>query len=228
MYNCLKTMAHHSWIVLIYLAHVALTATAEQSVIYDFVMEQSHVHEIFVTWNVSDEYPIESYTIRHQKRGRQAMTYSGPLGNATDGYLITDLGPETHYDVCIFVKLSDDDDLCQKSEPACSRCVEMWTIPLIRDDSLIAVMLTLGLIVFLILIGYICWHYAKKKLEKEDDDEAGSEHGSDESKQPILLSVPPTSNGPRRSVDFEDQDIPYIDETNKRDEISKDTTVTNV
>ena len=219
-------MAHHSLFVLIYIAHVIFTAEAEESLILDFVMEQSHVHEIFVRWNVSDEYQIESYTIRHQKRGRQAMTYSGPLYNVTDGYLITDLGPETHYNVCMFVRLSNS-DLCDKSEGACSRCLDMWTIPLIRDDSLIAVMLTLGLIVFLILIGYICWHYAKKKLEKEDDDE-GSEHGSDESKQPILLSVPPTSNGPRRSVDFEDQDIPYIDETNKRDEISKDTTVTNV
>ncbi|KAK2150462.1 hypothetical protein LSH36_404g03016 [Paralvinella palmiformis] len=203
-----------------------MTLAVDDSVIYDFVTEQSHVHEIFVKWNVSDEFQIESYTIRHQKKGRQAITYSGLLYNATDGYLITDLHPNSHYDVCLVVKLLED-DLCEKSEEACVSCVEMSTIPLIRDDSLIAVLLTLGVIVFLILIAYICWHYAKKKLEKEDDEE-GSEHGSDESKQPILLSVPPTSNGPRRSVDFEDQDIPYIDETNKRDEISKDTTVTNV
>ena len=200
-------------LVLLCAGHLMMTS-ADNTVIHELSMTRSDVHEILVSWNISDQYDVDYCSLTHQKEGSQAITYSGSLYNATDGYLISDLVPDSEYKICLILTLAHSDQ-CEKSEESCMECVPMSTIEIIRDDSLIAVIVTLGIILLLILIGYLCWYCAKRKLERcdDDDDDDECEHGSEvsESKQPILLSVP-AGNGPRRSVDFEDQDIPYIDE----------------
>ncbi len=173
--------------------------------------EEIKTDAIVITWNITDSsgVDIDSFVVRCIKEGGTQTITSVKLLSNTTRFEIEDLVPEAEYEVCLITEVADDSYCAGDNAARCEECLQIKTIPMMRDDSLIALVLTLFVLFFLILVGILCWHCAKKQKEKDDGDDTES-NASDHSGKPILLSVPPTSNGPRRSVDFEDEDIPYI------------------
>lgn len=157
----------------------------------------SNVNHIDVRWESHESFndDVKRYYLTAQKRGSLNVLTSPDLDSDVREYLIEDLIHNSYYEVCLFAEL--------KNGTTVEDCEDEWfTIEFIRDDSLIILFCVLGYIFLMILIGYLCWSYAKKKAEEEAEEE--EEEAEKEGNEALLGKQRPQSAG------IDDRDIPYI------------------
>ena len=179
------------------------------------IHKESHTASIVVEWLVDEELTVDSLVIRSQKTGSDYMRHSPELNVSSRVYVIPDLVVDSKYRVCVLAIVSQEDGETGELES----CEVLYTIPYLRLDSILALVIVLLVLGFLVLLGLICWRRAHRKATHHDDDSSieGSITKKSESTQPILLAVPDDGR-PRSSI--EDLDIPYI--TPPLDELAQD------
>ena len=95
------------------------------------------------------------------------MTVVSPeMASDVDDFTIPDLVVDSAYTVCV-VRVGD-----VALQQQTSACNEMRTIPMVRLDTILAILLTVALILFLVLTAYICWRCAVYTAGREDDKQA--------------------------------------------------------
>lgn len=172
---------------------------------------RSTTKSITVDWTVPENSGVEGFRVETVKIGSQAKQISPILEwNATE-YVIEDLSRNTDYQVCVHALLAPTSNTTEQS------CLDLYTIPFIRWDSLIALFIVLGIVLLLVVLGLLCWRHARNKQRRKHNEDPDNNKIKSESTQPILLA-PPVDDRPRSSI--EDADIPYI--TPPIDELEND------
>lgn len=183
------------------MADVVTTVTVPTTIDPRFVRlhhKSSTTGSITMNWTVPNSAEVDGYRVQSWKTGSDSKTISPTLAWNETEYVITDLLRNTDYKVCVYAMVPTN-DTDERS------CLNVFTIPLIRWDSLLALLLVILAILILVLLGIICWRRELKKHKGDNNSE--DENKKSESSQPILLA-PPVDNRPRSSI--EDEDIPYI------------------
>jgi hypothetical protein len=124
----------------------------------------STVSSIRIRWNATKATngSGSSSTVRieaHNLKTKMTVV-SPPISSDDEEFTIPDLAVDAEYDVCI-VQIDD-------GTKACSR---MWTIPVVRYDTVMAVLLTFAFILLLILTAFICWRCAVHAAAPDDDEQ---------------------------------------------------------
>jgi len=153
------------------------TDDEEQSDNSSFIVEHvsSTINSITIRWNtrqenttretsgngINSDVRIEAYNAMTR------MTIVSPKISSTDDsrhFTIPDLAVDAEYRICV-VRIDDDVQACSV----------IRTIPMMRLDSLLAVLLTLAFIALLILTAVVCWRCALYQATPrcaEDEPEA--------------------------------------------------------
>lgn len=129
----------------------------------------SDTNEIDINWISHSSFndDVKRYYITAQKKGSENMLTSPDMESDVREFLIEDLVHESDYEICLYAEM--------KNGTLIDTCDDYFTIPFVRDDSLIVLFCVLGYIFLMILIGYLCWSYAKKKAEAEYEEEEEEE-----------------------------------------------------
>jgi len=140
----------------------------------------SDVNEIDVRWeshpSFNDE--VEGYHFTVVKEGSTNVLTTKDLDSDVRSFEIEDLVHESDYRVCLYTQMKNGTEI--------ERCDDFNTIAFVRDDSLIILFCVLGYIALMILLGYFCWSYAKKKAEAEEEEE--EEEDEEKGGQEALLA----------------------------------------
>lgn len=121
----------------------------------------STVNSITIRWNsTGDKFGSDVKIEAHNVATK--MTILSPMISSTssDTFTIPDLAVDSEYRVCV-IRI---DDLIMK-------CDVIRTIPVMRLDTLLAVLLILAIIILLILTAFICWRCAVYHASPHDDPE---------------------------------------------------------
>ena len=117
---------------------------------------------ITIRWNSTT---FENGTEVHVEAYNTAslMTVIGPKvsASAVGEFTIPDLAVDTEYRVCLHVAGSD----------AAPTCDVIRTIPTVRFDTILAVLLIIGFIGLLILTAFICWQCAMRQNPDGEENE---------------------------------------------------------
>lgn len=178
--------------------------TTPESFGINFDHKDSSTSSITVGWRVPERFPVSKYEVSSQKTSTNATMHSGDLDPEENEYVIEDLATHTEYYVCVYAHVTLED---ASEESVEKECHHVETIPVIRVDSVVALLGVVGFIALLILIGYLVWKQAVKKAEAEKEDEEEEEKIKPNEQPQTYLGAPP-NNAPKSSI--EDQDIPYI------------------
>ena len=179
-----------------------------------FSHKESTTTAIIVEWEVSADYEAMGFRVMVQKEGSRDVIRSPALPASQREYATEDLVMHASYNVCLWAAINsgevgftsdENGDVFYKEH----WCIDAVTIPIMRDDSVIALVAALGYIILMILIGYLCWRYAKSRMEREEDEE------TDDTEETKMRSDPyPPPYSPRKDPairsSIEDPDIPYI------------------
>ena len=79
------------------------------------------------------------------------------LHKGINSYVFRNLLAETMYTICVKVYLKHQGDQSMQETKEHSSCVQIWTIPYIRKDSVVTLLLTSSYFVFMALMGYSQW-----------------------------------------------------------------------
>lgn len=101
-------------------------------------------------------------------------------GNLSNTFTLPDLAVDSAYRVCVL------------RQTECT-CTELRTIPMIRMDSLLAVVLTIAFIVLLILLALVCWRCAVYCASRGD---ASSQHEPSVDDDKVAASTPTAAGCP--------------------------------
>lgn len=124
---------------------------------------------LHVTWKLtntsSSDSIMESTVICETMNGK---IVSDKLHSTTDSFLFQFLTSDTRYIVCVYV--------LEKSTTANTsilhyNCQPFSTIPLVRADSIVGVILTLGYFVLMVVMGYAAWWRKIKNTKRNDNDD---------------------------------------------------------
>ena len=173
----------------------------------------SSTSSITVEWTIPSAYDahIMEYMVQARKKDSDSVLRSPSITPTERLYEVADLMTNSHYEICIYAKFKEGHEVNGSIPEACD---ELYTLALIRNDSLIALFAALGYIVLMILIGYLCWYCAQKRSKG-----AASEDGSGDEQEELLekkddsgqhLLAPPAQGRPRSSIEEELPYIPYI------------------
>ena len=189
---------------------VNILETATETLNVNITHKKSSTSSISIEWAINIPETIDEYHIRYRKDDSAAVTYSPALEWNSTSYEIKHLITNSLYNICIVATV-----LGNGSKSYEKACVDLKTIPLIRNDSLIALLATIAYIVLTILFGYFIWK--KRKAEHDDQklqaalDKASvgsSEKLEKEDANQRNFLLPPGQRPERLSI--EDPDIPYI------------------
>ena len=153
--------------------------TTEKDDVRTFYLDIYHVSSsitsIDVAWKtkVPDWMTIDKFEIITKKIGSGSTTLlkTEGLANDTSGYVVTDLTPDSEYDVCVVAYILNGTAVGATVEV--EECIMTFTIPYVRDDSLYVLGTVIGLFVILMVIGCITWRCAVR---------SAGEHGQPEDK----------------------------------------------
>jgi len=181
--------------VVLTLRHVASTMTSIT------VSWSSNSSESNVTTTTPPIYHIEALSL-----ATQVQLISPRLPANQTQYELPDLAVDAEYEICVV-----------SSGTAASACDVFSTIAVVRDDSIIALVLALLVIAIVIIIAVILWRCAIRRAAAEEEETASEEKPDMEDdglneKSPLLV---PTSAEPDQS------NPPPADPTNAQPEVSK-------
>ena len=200
---------------------VTVPLVTTEAPITEFSIELYHrestTSSVSIVWRplIPEGIKITKYRIETNKQDSESVTTSPELPADTTEYIVEDLIKDSKWKICVVASISND-TFSQDEEHF--KCLDSFTIPYIRDDSLYVLAITVAVIGSLVLIGYLSWRCAVQEAEKRAA-EAEAEEEEDENDEgklikpvqakPILLS--PVDNSPDRpKSSIEDEDIPYI------------------
>jgi len=179
-----------------------------------------NVNEITIVWESPSAYndEVDHYYLTATKIGSENVLTSPDLDSDVREYRIADLVHESDYQVCLYAVMKNGTTIpdCSPTEvdPKDPNSEVYHTLAFIRDSSLVVLFCVLGYILLMILLGYICWSYAKKKAEAEYEEEEEEEE-EEKGGRALLGNNRPGSAG------IDDSDIPFI--TPPLSELQKDT-----
>jgi hypothetical protein len=139
----------------------------------DETLEVKHVSStissITIRWNATSKAANGSGNdalvhIEAQNLATKMTVVSPPVKSSSSGddddldFTIPDLAINADYEVCV-VRVNDGKKACQ----------HMRTITVVRFDTVLAVLLALGFILFLILMAIVCWRCAVRAAEPKDE-----------------------------------------------------------
>lgn len=182
-------------------ATTAVVTVAEPSVFLTLKHEASTMTSITVSWSVNSTESKETtaraspviYHVEALSLATGVRLISPDLTVNDTEYTMPDLAVDSQYELCVVSNGS--------AEPACAT---LGTIPVVRDDSLIALLIALAVLLAIILIAVILWRCAVRRAgagdeaadtpsEEKPDNEDDEKHGLNE-KAPLL--VPATTASP--------------------------------
>jgi len=176
-------------------AAVAAPTTAEPSSVF-LVMrhEESSMTSITVSWSENSTYSEEDaattpgppvYHVEALNLLTGVRMVSPALSSNESEYTMPDLAVDTEYELCVV-----------SSGVAAPACALLSTIPIVRDDSLIALFIALAVLAAIILIAVILRRCAMRRARSADDDAASDDkpdvddddkHGALNEKSPLLV-----------------------------------------
>ena len=183
------------------LAHVlvltAAAAAADNDDKDDAVLTLHHVAStmtsITVSWSdnstKNDTHPV--YQIEALNLATKVQLISPPLSVNESEYTLPDLAVDAEYQLCVI-----------STGTTSSACAVLSTIPVVRDDSLIALFIALAVLGAVILIAFLLWRCAIRRATPADDTEVPSDDKPDEDedkhgvneKAPLLVTTPPDTD----------------------------------
>jgi hypothetical protein len=188
-----------------------VVCTAEDTP-FNFTAYKRTTSSIEITWKLPKDVSLVKasvYATRESSdvtvRGNE-FTDEDEEGEQVTSYVVTDLLPNSLYEVCMEATI-----LVNGKEESHTECEAMKTIPYIRADSVYVFFIVLAVLLFIVLVGAAFWFLAKKRMESEEGDAEGGECGEDQTTPILKSSQPPAyeaNNRPRTGID--DEDIPYI------------------
>lgn len=175
---------------------------------------ESTYSSIDIVWRprLPEGVTVQKYIVKTTKRDSDSVTISPELPADADEFIVEDLIKDSVFDVCVVASIANSTFSEEREQ-----CLESFTIPYIRDDSMYVLAIVMAVIGSLILFGYLSYRCAVAEVEKRAAEaEAKEEEDDDEGKllkpvqaKPILLS--PVDNSPDRpKSSIEDEDIPFI------------------
>lgn len=171
----------------------------------------SSTSSITVEWYIPPTFEenIEDYLIEARKLESEAILTSPSLPSNETLYEIEDLATNSKYEICLQANFKPGMEIDGENHKVCN---EMYTLALIRKDSIVALCIAIGYILLMVIIGIVCWMCAQKKSREGDaaqDDQAEEEELLTEKAGNNYLAPPPQSR-PRSSIEEELPNIPYI------------------
>jgi hypothetical protein len=172
---------------------------------------ESTITSLSINWTLEGR-PSDDDVIKFQVQARSfesgILLISPDIVNQSK-YTMPDLVGDTRYEICV-IHLG--------SAPVLKTCLELQTIPVVRLDSIYALLLGMAFIVFLIGAAFVCWRCALMKLpsnNEENGEISGEEEPptpkSDPDQLPLLTDSgkqpPPPSHGKVSSNDVIDQTL---------------------
>jgi len=171
----------------------------------------STLASITVSWNWSspsnataDPESVSFYRVEAFNLATEVRLISPKLFANNTEYTLPDLAVDTQYEMCV---VADGDHNR-------SACAVFGTIPVVRDDSIIALLLALVVLAIVVIIAIVLWRCAIRRSAAPDDDtgETPSDdkpEGEDEEKQglneksPLLepTAAEPVADSPPPSTD---------------------------
>lgn len=128
----------------------------------------SDVNNIKVIWDnhASFDDDVEYYYLTAQHEDSDDIITTPHLESNVRTYTLDNLMHNSYYNICLYAKMVENDEPIHE-------CTDdpFYTIEYIRDDSLVVLFCVLGYIFCMILMGYLCWSYAKRKAEEEAEEE---------------------------------------------------------
>jgi hypothetical protein len=177
------SMKDVGWFALAFTTYV-IGVTFGQDITIDVITKQ--VTQLRVNWTIEGKAsPADTVELEYAKEDYPGRTSITLAKNATE-FTIEDLVASTKYNVCLLTTKKGDGSKVLLFQ----QCREIMTIPLIRDDSIIALIVVILIVILIIGTGYCCQRHRKnrlnQKLEREEqalqahennvEDEEENEH----------------------------------------------------
>jgi hypothetical protein len=174
----------------------------------------SAITSITVQWNLTGGTESERAALQHFRvEATSLWSYvllTSPQINGSE-YTMPDLAIDAPYHVCV---RSVDNGLLKD-------CDDMSTIPLVRSDSVIAILIAFLILALLIIIAIIWWrcavYHARPKPEKEANGDQASDDKNEvipDEKSPLLVptnnSAPPNSSDGNKAPPAESPESVYL------------------
>ncbi|CAL1537714.1 unnamed protein product [Lymnaea stagnalis] len=149
--------------------------------ILDIDVIEATTSSLHVTWKLtnmsSSDSVMESTVICETTNGR---IVSDKLHSATNSFHFQFLTSDTRYIVCVYV--------LEKSTTANTsilhyNCQPFSTIPLVRADSIVGVILTLGYFGLMVVMGYAAWWRKMKNARRNGDEDKRKLKDADDSER---------------------------------------------
>ncbi|XP_005102482.1 uncharacterized protein LOC101852488 [Aplysia californica] len=130
---------------------------------------RSHPSSLLVTWRLSNvtqaDSTLEATALCETGNGK---IISNKFTSSVDSFQFMNLNSDTEYVICVH--------MLEKSKSTNTsilhyNCQSFATIPVMRPDSVIGVMLTLGYLLAMGAIGYVVWWRKAKKLRDNEEEE---------------------------------------------------------
>jgi len=148
---------------------------------------ESTTSSISIIWRprIPEGIEIEKYQIRTQKLDSDSIITTPDLPPTTTEYIVEDLIKESKWQVCVVATIKNDTQIDEEQE-----CIESFTIPYIRPDSVYVLAIVILVIMSLIIAGYVSWRCAVSAAEQRAEEAAaaeddGEEDESDEEKKEL-------------------------------------------
>ena len=140
----------------------------------ELVHVRSFINAISVSWATHKSFndDVKRYYATATKVGSLNVLTSPDITSDIRQFEFEDLVHESDYMICLYCEMENGTLI--------EDCEQLDTIAFIRDDSLIILFCVLGYIGLMILLGYFCWSYAKKKAEEEAMEEEEEEKEGNE------------------------------------------------
>jgi len=171
----------HLWMLTLAAESTKTDDEAQSSVVTTLQHVASTMTSITVSW--SDNSTKVTTGLAYQIKAHSLATdvrLISPLLSANETeYTLPDLAVNAKYELCLWSNVT-------VSELACA---ELSTIPVVRDDSLIALFIALAVIGAIILIAVILWRCAIRQASSADDNDTPS-HVEDDDKQGLNEKSP--------------------------------------
>lgn len=138
----------------------------------------SAVDSISIQWNTTDTSRVSKYELSYTKEDgfERTIKIISEHSNDITKFDIDGLESDHTYNVCLTAIVA----MANETTIAIEKCENMKTIPLILDQSIIALCVTILVIFALVVAGYVHWRWRKNMDEKKgnrydrDEDMVGS------------------------------------------------------
>lgn len=138
--------------------------TTTQPPVFHLEFERISVdtNAIGIQWSLDQSFSddVDYFYVTAQRDGSEFELRSPEIDATDRKFNVDDLVHESGYTICLHAVFENGTEF---EEPMCKDDDSLETIPFVRDDSLIVLFCVLGCIFLMILMGYLCWSYAKKE-----------------------------------------------------------------